>query len=122
MEPERLEDVVLVRVLRLNAVAQGVAVGVVVGLALFVATNWLVLRGGPVVGPHLGLLSQVLPGYRVSFLGSFVGIGYGFACGFCAGYLVSTVYNWLVARRRGSGAVAGSAPDDRSTGAPPARG
>jgi hypothetical protein len=103
VEPERLEDVVLVRVLRLNAVAQGVAVGVVVGLALFGATNWLVLRGGPVVGPHLGLLAQIFPGYRVSFLGSFVGFGYGFASGFGAGYFVSMVYNWLVVRRRGSG-------------------
>lgn len=98
-DTEQLEKMVLVRVLRLNAMVQGVATGAVVGLVLFVATNWLVLKGGPVVGPHLALLGQYFIGYRVSFLGSFVGLAYGFACGFVAGYVVSLLYNLLVGRR-----------------------
>jgi len=61
--PERkLEDVVLTRVLRLNATIQELVMGLMLGLAIFVATDWLVLKGGPVVGPHLSLLSQLFLG------------------------------------------------------------
>jgi hypothetical protein len=94
-----LEEVVLTRLLRLNATIQGVAVGLLLGLAIFIATNWLVLKGGPVVGPHLGLLRQFFIGYRVTFLGSFVGFGYGLVYGFLAGYFLATVYNFVAARR-----------------------
>lgn len=86
------------RIVRLDAVLQGITTGVVAGLGLFVATNWLVLKGGPVIGPHLGLLAQFFPGYRVTLLGSFVGLAYGFGAGFATGYLVSRIYNALVAR------------------------
>ena len=102
--PERkLEDVVLTRLLRLNATIHGVVIGLMVGLAIFIATNWLVLKGGPVVGPHVGLLSQFFIGYRVTFLGSFVGFAYGFVCGFVGGYFLATVYNLIAARREGPG-------------------
>ena len=96
-----LEDLVLSRVLRLNAKIQGVVTGIVAGLALFIATNWLVLKGGDVVGPHLSLLSQFFPGYRVTFAGSLVGFAYAFVCGFVVGYFVASLYNWLVDRREG---------------------
>ncbi len=96
----KLEDVVLTRLLRLNATIQGVAIGLMAGLAMFIATNWLVLKGGPVVGPHLGLLAQFFPGYRVTFLGSLIGFAYGFICGFIGGYFLATVYNLIAARRQ----------------------
>ena len=95
----KLEEVVLTRLLRLNATIQGVAVGLLLGLAIFIATNWLVLKGGAVVGPHLSLLGQFFIGYRVTFLGSFVGFAYGFVCGFLTGYFLATVYNFVAARR-----------------------
>ena len=91
-----------VRILRLEAVVQGIAWGLVAGLGLFLATNWLVLKGGRVVGPHLSLLRQFFVGYEVTFVGSLIGFAYAFACGFVAGYLVSIVYN-RVARRRSRG-------------------
>lgn len=97
---KRLEDVVLTRVIRLNAMVQGLVTGLVGGLVVFVATNWLVLKGGPVVGPHLALLGQFFIGYRVTFLGSLIGFVYGFASGFLAGYFVATVYNRIVERRK----------------------
>jgi len=98
-----LEQIVLVRVMRLNAVAQGVVAGLMVGLGLFLATLWLVLKGGDVVGPHLGLLGQYLIGYDVTLAGSFVGFLYGFLIGFVCGYLVSVLYNRIAdARERGS--------------------
>ena len=91
-----------VRVLRLEALVQGLSWGLVAGLGLFLATNWLVLKGGRVVGPHLSLLRQFFIGYEVSFVGSLIGFAYAFACGFVAGYLVSIVYN-RVARGRSGG-------------------
>jgi len=94
-----LEKVVLTRLLRLNAAVQGIVTGILAGLGVFIATNWLVLKGGYVVGPHLGLLGQFFIGYRVTFLGSLVGLTYGFLVGFGAGYFVATLYNWFVALR-----------------------
>jgi hypothetical protein len=94
-----LEAALSVRIVRLEAVVQGVAWGLVAGLGLFLATNWLVLKGGRVVGPHLSLLRQFFIGYEVSFKGSLIGFAYAFVCGFLAGYLVSLVYNRVVRRR-----------------------
>ena len=93
----RENDVVLQRaVLRLNARAWGIALGLLLGGGLFVATNILVLKGGHPVGPHLALLSVFLPGYRVTFLGSLVGFVYLFVLGYMLGRLVGLVYNHLV--------------------------
>src|ERR1700756_3246443 len=100
---KKLDAILLTRLLRLNATLQGLVTGVVVGLVIFVATNWLILKGattGPegqlVLGPHLSLLGQYFIGYQVTFLGSLVGFAYGFISGFGSGYLISTMYNWLV--------------------------
>lgn len=95
-----LEEVVLPRLLRVNATVQGVVTGIVAGGALFVATNWLLLKGGPVVGPHLALLGQFLPGYRVTFAGSVIGAGYGFVLGFVAGWATALMYNWIADLRQ----------------------
>lgn len=102
-DPKRLDEVVVARLLRLNAIAQGVVTGVVAGLAVFVATNWLVLKGGRVVGPNLALLSQFFIGYRVTFVGSLIGFAYAFVVGFAAGFLISSMYNWLVDLREPRG-------------------
>jgi hypothetical protein len=93
-------DDVRVRILRLDATAQAIACGVLAGLGIFVATNWLVLKGGPVVGPNLALLAQFCPGYTVTFLGSFIGAAYGLGYGAAVGYVVSTLYNRFVDARR----------------------
>src|SRR3972149_6381904 len=93
------EEVVLTRLLRLNAVVHGVVAGIVVGLGVFIATNWLVLKGGRVVGPHLSLLGQFFIGYRVTFVGSLIGFVYGFIGGFAIGYFIAALYNWAADRR-----------------------
>jgi len=98
-DEKALEEVVLTRILRLNATVQGLVSGTVAGFAIFIATNWLVLKGGYVVGPHLSLLSQFFIGYRVTFLGSLIGFAYGFGCGFIGGYLVARMYNWIAGFR-----------------------
>ncbi len=70
--------------------------GLLLGLGLFIATNVLVLKGGPDVGRHLGLLAAYFPGYRVTFLGSLVGFVYAFVLGYAIGRLIGGVYNRLV--------------------------
>jgi len=97
IEHNRLpEAVVLTRLLRLNATIQGVVTGFLIGIAVFLATNWLVLKGGKVIGPHLALLGQFFIGYRVTFVGSLIGFAYGFCAGFVIGYGIARMYNWLV--------------------------
>ena len=83
-------------VLRLNANILGVVLGIIVGLGIFVATNFLILKGGAVVGPHLALLGNFFPGYRVTFLGSIIGFGYGLLSGYLAGFIIATIYNQVV--------------------------
>jgi hypothetical protein len=95
-----LESLALTRLMRLNASVQGVVTGLVAGLAIFIATNWLVIKGGRVVGPHLALLGQFLPGYRVTFVGSLIGFAYCFILGFGIGYGVARTYNWLTDLRQ----------------------
>ena len=70
--------------------------GLLLGGGLFLATNILVVRGGPNVGAHLGLLSIYLPGYRVSFVGSLIGFVYAFVIGYGLGRLIGGVYNRLI--------------------------
>jgi len=94
-----LEEVVLTRLLRLNATVHGLVTGLVAGLGLFIATNWLILKGGEVVGPHLALLGQFFIGYRVTFVGSLIGFAYAFLSGFIGGYGIARIYNWLVVFR-----------------------
>lgn len=91
------EDEALHRaLLRLNARAWGIAVGLILGCGLFVATNILVLKGGDNVGTHLSLLAVYFPGYRVTFVGSFIGFVYAFVLGYAIGRLIGAVYNRLV--------------------------
>src|SRR5678815_4355492 len=88
-----------IRVIRLEAVIQGLVLGIMTGAGIMVATLVLVMRGGPVVGPHLALLAQFLPGYQVSVIGSVIGFFWGALYGFVVGYLVSTLYNRIAMRR-----------------------
>jgi hypothetical protein len=80
----------------LNARVLGLVLGLIFGLGLFIATNWLVIKGGNPVGPHLELLSQYFIGYRVTFLGSFIGFAYGLAVGTLSGALIGRIYNSIV--------------------------
>jgi hypothetical protein len=95
-DEKTLEKVVLTRLLRLNAAVQGLVTGIIAGLGIFIATNWLVLKGGDVVGPHLALLGQFFIGYQVTFVGSLVGFAYTFVTGFLIGYFVARIYNYIV--------------------------
>jgi len=93
-------QIVLTRLARLNATVQGLVFGTLLGGAIFLATNWLILKGGEPVGPHLALLGEFFIGYRVTFLCSLIGFGYGFVTGFLAGYLVAMLYNLFGTKRQ----------------------
>jgi hypothetical protein len=93
-------------ILRMNAKVIGLVLGLIFGAAIFIMTNWIVLRGGHVdqygnyvIGPHLQLLGQFFIGYSVTFIGSIVGFVYGFAIGTFSGALIGWIYNKIVTFR-----------------------
>lgn len=97
------EEKIFTGILRLNAKVMGLIFGLLLGFAVFIATIWLVIKGGHVtesgeyvVGPHLQLLGQYFIGYSVSFTGSIIGFAYGFAIGTLAGALIGWIYNRIV--------------------------
>lgn len=98
---DQLEKVLRTHLLRLNATIHGIVFGLVAGILLFVATNWLVIKGGGVIGPNLALLNQFFIGYQVTFLGSIIGFFYAFVSGFLVGFFVARVYNWILDMRDG---------------------
>src|SRR5437762_3262879 len=87
------DESLLREVVRLNAVSTGIAFGILAGLSIFLATVWLVLKGGLQVGPHLMLLANYFPGYSVTAVGSLIGFAYGFVAGFVAGSVIGWLYN-----------------------------
>lgn len=96
----RISESLLVRV---NALALGLVAGLCAGLGLFVATNWLLIKGGPDPGPHLALLGQYFYGYRVSFVGSLVGFAWAFSIAFLATYAGAHIYNVVAVWRAKDG-------------------
>ncbi|MHC4945252.1 MAG: FAD-dependent oxidoreductase [Planctomycetota bacterium] len=81
---------------KIDKTALGVAFGAVCGLGLLLMTWVLVLKGGEVVGPTLGLLRQYFPGYSVTWPGGLVGFLYAFAVGFLTGWFGAAIRNLIV--------------------------
>lgn len=96
------DEALLRAVRRIQARVFGLALGLLVGVGLFVATVVLLLKGGDNVGAHLSLLGQFFPGYRVTWPGAFLGLLYGLVVGFGAGWLIGWVYNAVASRRQSS--------------------
>jgi hypothetical protein len=83
---------------RLDLAAFAIASAILLGTALFVATAWHVLDPPAALANttlHLGLLSNYLPGYSVSWLGSVIGLVYGMLIGFGAGATVGAFWNLI---------------------------
>jgi hypothetical protein len=78
---------------RLDRIALGIALGSVLGGLIFVATIFLLAKGGPNPGRNLSLLSQYFFGYRVSLVGAVVGLAYGLVSGFVVGWLIASLRN-----------------------------
>ena len=93
--PEELfPDSAIIRVFsRMDKLGFATALGTVSGLLIFIATFWLLIKGGEVIGPNLQLLSQYFVGYSVSVKGAFIGLGYSFVWGFLFGWLFAYLRN-----------------------------
>ena len=85
-------------VARLRAGIMAIVFGMTGGLGLFVLTAWLLARGGPKVGLHLGLLANYFPGYSVTWPGAVVGLVYGTLVGALVGWTLATIYNRIAFR------------------------
>jgi protoporphyrinogen oxidase len=81
---------------RMDNFAFATAVGSVSGILVFLATIWLVIKGGDVVGPNLRLLAQYFADYTVTVRGSFIAFGYSFFWGFIFGWLFAYLRNLLI--------------------------
>lgn len=100
--PADQSELILERaVIRLNANILGLVLGIIGGLIIFLTTNFLLLKGGEVVGPHLALLRNFFPYYSVTFLGSIVGFFWALVFGYVAGFLIASVYNLVVKLKGG---------------------
>ena len=80
---------------RVDPVALGAALGVVGGLAVFLATVMLLLKDAP-HGPNLALLAQYFIGYSVTPKGSVIGFVNGAAYGFVLGWFIGALRNVIV--------------------------
>lgn len=87
-------------VARIHAGVLALVCAVLGGGGLFIATVWLVLKGGIRVGAHLGLLSWYFYGYSVSWPGAFIGLFWGALVGGLVGWIIGEVYNLVVWVRR----------------------
>lgn len=76
--------------MKLNPRAAGLAGGILWGLTVFIATLWILVKGG---GFTLMKLSQFYIGYSVSIPGAFIGLIYGFVNGCIAGCVFALLYN-----------------------------
>ncbi|HJT20600.1 MAG TPA: hypothetical protein VJ746_09020 [Nitrospira sp.] len=88
------------RIITLQAGVLALVFAVMGGTAIFLATAWLLIKGGPHVGMHLNLLSNYFVGYSVTWEGAVVGFLYGALTGGLAGWAIATIYNTVIARRR----------------------
>ena len=102
MRKSTVNEEVFIRsaVARLRAGILAIVCGLLAGTGLFLATVWLVLRGGETVGPHLGLLRYYLPGYSVTWSGALLGFFYGVLLGVVVGGLIGWIYNRVVDLRQ----------------------
>jgi hypothetical protein len=86
-------------VLRLDGASLGLAIGFIGALGLITTTNMLVVRGTAAESVHARLLSEFLPGYAVSPVGSVIGAVELFVVLYlcCRGFVA--IYNAVAAGR-----------------------
>ncbi|MEP6957804.1 MAG: hypothetical protein ABI980_03670, partial [Nitrospirota bacterium] len=93
---ESEDKVIEVAFAKIDPLAFGIAVGVVSGIVIFMASAILLLRGGPVVGPTLSLLGNYLFGFEVTWVGAVMGLLEGGVLGFAVGALAAGLRNWAL--------------------------
>jgi protoporphyrinogen oxidase len=91
-----LEEVLAGAFARYDARALGAAVGVVLGVGLFLATALALIREPGDPGRVLSLLGQYLLGYEVSWAGAGIGLLGAGTGGFAFGWLLARMINGLI--------------------------
>ena len=86
-------------VARIKAGIRALLFGTLGGGGLFLATVWLLIKGGPRVGEHLKLLGHYFIGYDVTWPGAFIGLFYGALVGGLFGWCIGMIYNRIVGLR-----------------------
>lgn len=81
---------------KMDKLAFATAIGSVAGLMIFLATIWLIIKGGPNIGHHLQTLSHFFIGYTVTVKGAFIGFGFSFGWGFLFGWLYAYLHNFFL--------------------------
>ena len=81
---------------RMDKLGLAISIGSVSGLLVFIATLFLIFKGGEVVGPRLQLLGQYFYGYTVTVKGAFIGFAYSFLWGFLFGWLFAYLRNFFI--------------------------
>lgn len=76
--------------MKLDVKAGGLAGGILWGITVFLATIWILIKGG---GLTLMKLGQFYIGYSISIPGAIIGGIYGFVHGFVATALFIFLYN-----------------------------
>ncbi len=91
------KDVLIIQsIAKINCAALGIAGGLWFGLCIFLATNFLIFKGGQRIGPTFVLLNQYFIGYEVTFAGSLIGLLYGLITGFAIGWLIAFLRNSII--------------------------
>ena len=81
--------------MKLNKVAFAFATGIMWGAIVFLATWWIVIRGG--TGEIISRLGRFYIGYTPSPSGSILGLIYAFVNAFVGGDIFAALYNAFVA-------------------------
>jgi hypothetical protein len=71
--------------------ALGLAMGLLLGLAMMLGTWWLLFFDAP--GGVISSAQGFFIGYTYSFVGGLIGFFWGFVWGFIAGVLIAWLYN-----------------------------
>ncbi len=79
--------------MRLDIKAFGLACGIMWGLAVLVATLWLIVSGSG--GTFMQYLDNFYIGYSFSVVGAFIGAIWGFFDGLIGGVIFAWLYNKL---------------------------
>ncbi len=80
--------------MKLDSRAFGIASGLLIGLAGFVATLLSLLNGA---GQTITVLAAVYFGYSWSIVGAVLALGYGIVYGFIGGWVLAALYNRFAA-------------------------
>jgi hypothetical protein len=90
---ESADRVIAAAFAKIDPLAMGIALSVVSGLGVFMATAILLLRGGPAVGPTLSLIGNYLLGFEVTWTGALLGLLEGGMWGFALGAVAAGLRN-----------------------------